>query len=68
MIKHQIIYIQRTAIKWEAEMYGRQNQSELASTGLVEFYVSEKTMLEEFLFSPKIFTPGCRGVDRLVDH
>ena len=58
MIKHQIIHIQRTAIKWVAEKFGSQNQSELASTGLVEFYVSEKTMPEEFSFSPKIFTRG----------
>ena len=46
-----------------AEKYGSQHQSEVASTRLVEFYVSEKTMLEEFLYSQKLFTPGCRGVD-----
>ena len=49
MIKHPIIHIQRMTIIWVLEKYFRYlNYSDLPSSGLVEFYKSEKTAPEEF--------------------
>jgi hypothetical protein len=50
-------------IKWVFEKYLRiSNYSGLPSSGLVEFYKSEKTALEEFSLFRKIFTPGLEGL------
>ena len=59
MTKHPIIHIQRMTIIWVLEKYFRYlNYSDLPSSGLVEFYKSEKTAPEEFSFFHKIFTPA----------
>ena len=51
MIKHQIIQNQRMNSEWVVKLFfSSVNKSEFPSTKLVEFYVSDKTGLEEFYF------------------
>jgi hypothetical protein len=58
MINHLIIRVQIMTIKWVLEKYLRYSRySDLYSSGLVEFYKSEKTAPEEFSLFHKIFTP-----------
>ena len=60
MIHHPNIRVKRMIIEWVLRKYLRySNYSDLPSSGLVEFYKSEKTAPEEFSFFRKIFTPDC---------
>ena len=43
--------------EWLKSILGNQNYSELPSSGLEEFYVSEMTAVEELSCFSKIFTP-----------
>ena len=62
MIKHPLVYIQRMTVELVVEKHsGYSKDSELPSSGLVEFYESEKSALEEFSFIHKIFTPACKA-------
>ena len=58
-IKQHIFHNQRISIECVVEKsLLTSNYLELPSFSLVEFQVSEKTVLEEFVLCRKIFTPG----------